>query len=390
MQRRGGGVRSIYLDHHGSTPADPRVIAAMLPHLAGEGAANPHAAEHAAGWAAAEAVEAGRTSVATLVGAAGPEEIVFTSGATEANNLAILGAARAAPPERRRVLVGATEHSAVLGPAFALRDEGFAVELLPVDGFGRLELDALRERLAPDVALVSTMLANNEVGTIGPVAEVAALAAAHGALLHTDAAQAPCAMAIDVDLLGADLLSLSAHKIYGPKGIGALYVRQGTRLRPLLHGGGQEGGMRPGTVPTPLAAGFGEACRILAADGEAERTRVAKLRDRLQTLLLGAVPGARSLGDPAARHPGNLSVLFPNVDADPLVGSLQPTLAVATGAACSSGTLAPSHVLLAMGLPPEAAGSVVRFGLGRSTIEREVDEAARLVSAACNTFRAAA
>ena len=389
MPRRGDGARSINLDHPLSPPASPRVGAATHPLFAGEGAANPHAAEHAAGWGAAEAVEAARASVATLVGAE-PEEIVFTSGATEADNLAVLGGARAALSERRRVLVGATEHSAVLGPALALRDEGFTVELLPVDGLGRLDLSALRERLGPDVALVSAMLVNNEVGTIGPVAEAAALATAHGALMHTDAAQAPCAMAIDVDLLGVDLLSLSAHKIYGPKGIGALYVRRGTRLRPLVYGGGQEGGIRPGTVPTPLVAGFGEACRILAAEGETERAHVAKLRDRLQSLLLDAVPGVRSLGDPAARHPGNLSMLFPTIEADPLVGSLQPMLAVATGAACSSGTLAPSHVLLAMGLTSEEAGSVVRFGLGRDTTEQEVDEAARLVSSACNTLRVAA
>ncbi len=377
--------RLIYLDHHGSTPSDPRVVAAMLPYLA-EGYANPHAAEHAAGWSASEAVEAAREAVAALIGAEA-EEIVFTSGATEADNLAILGAARAAPSSRRRVLVAATEHRAVLASALALTEEGFAVERLPVDGTGRLELSVLADRIGPDVAVVSVMLVNNEVGTIGPVAEVAEVARRHGVVVHTDAAQAPSAVPIDVDALGVDLLSLSAHKACGPKGIGALYVRRGTRLRPLAHGGGQEGGLRPGTVPTPLAVGFGEACRILSAEGAAERGRVGALRDRLQELLLGAVPGARVLGAPEARHPGNLSVLFAGIDADALVGSLQPGLAVATGAACSSGTPSPSHVLLAMGLSRDDAGSVVRFGLGRATVQADVEEAAARVAMACGSLR---
>jgi cysteine desulfurase len=194
-------------------------------------------------------------------------------------------------------------------------------------------------------------------------------------------------MPIDVEALGVDLLSLSAHKACGPKGIGALYVRGGTRLRPLAHGGGQEGGLRPGTVPTPLAVGFGEACRILSAEGAAERGRVRALRDRLQELLLGAVSGARVLGAPEARHPGNLSVLFAGIDADTLGGSLQPGLAVATGAACSSGTPSPSHVLLAMGLSRDDAGSVVRFGLGRATVQADVEEAAARVALAYASLR---
>lgn len=382
----GGNVRrAVYLDHHGSTPTDPRAVAAMLPHFAEE-YANPHAAEHAAGWHAAEVVEAARALVATLIGAE-PEEIIFTSGATEADNLAVLGAARAAPLNKRRVLVSATEHRAVLGPALALRDEGFEVELLPVDQFGRLDPEVVRVHLGSDVALVSIMLVNNEVGTFGPVQEVAALAAEHGALVHTDAAQGPCALPIDVEALGVDLLSLSAHKAYGPKGVGALYVRRGTRLRPLAFGGGQEEGLRPGTVPTPLVVGFAEACRILSTEGAMERARVASLRDRLQELLLTAVPEAQALGAPEARHPGNLSVLFPGCDADALIGSLQPQFAVAAGAACSSGMPSPSHVLLAMGLSHDDAGSVVRFGLGRATVPADVEEAAARVAAAYARLR---
>jgi cysteine desulfurase len=356
----------------------------MLPHLV-EGYANPHAAEHAAGWSAGEAVEAARASIAALVGAE-PDEVILTSGATEADNLAVLGAARAAPPGRRRILVGATEHRAVLGPAFSLEHEGFSVERIPVDAAGRLDLSALCARLGPDVALVSVMLVNNEIGTFGPVPEIAAMAARCGAIVHTDAAQAPCAMPIDVEALGVDLLSLSAHKAGGPKGIGALYIRRGTRLRPLAYGGGQERGLRPGTVPTPLAVGFGEACRILSAEGAAERARVAALRDKLQELLLAAVPRARVLGAPEARHPGNLSMLFDGMDADVLVGSLQPDLAVATGAACSSGMPSPSHVLLAIGLSGEEAASVIRFGLGRGTNEGEVERAACLIAMACRNL----
>lgn len=379
-----GCRRAIYLDHHGSTPTDPRVISAMLPHFV-EGCANPHAAEHAAGWRAGESVEQARALIATLIGAEA-EEVVFTSGATEANNIAVLGAARAASRDRRRILVGSTEHHAVLGPALALVEEGFSVEHLPVDGAGRLDLCAFSERLGPDVALVSVMLVNNEIGTFGPLAEVAALAARHGIPVHADAAQAPCALPIDVEALGVDLLSLSAHKVYGPKGIGALYVRRGTRLRPIAYGGGQEGGLRPGTVPTPLAVGFGEACRILVEEGTAERIRVAVLRDRLQDRLLSAVPKGRALGALDARHPGNLSVLLPGADADALVGSLQPGLAVATGAACSSGTLSPSHVLLAIGLSGDDANSVLRFGLGRATTEQDVEEAAWRVTQAYLQF----
>lgn len=380
------GRRAIYLDHHGSTPADPRVVASMLPYLVEEGYANPHAAEHAAGWQAGEAVEQARTLVAALIEAE-PEEIVFTSGATEADNLAVLGAVRAAPPNRRRILVGATEHRAVLGPASALAEEGFVVERLPVDSAGRLDLCAVAERIGPDVALLSVMLVNNEVGTFGPLVEVAALAARHGVVVHTDAAQAPCALSIDVESLGVDLLSLSAHKAYGPKGIGALYIRRGTRLRPLAHGGGQEGGLRPGTVPTPLAVGFGEACRILVQEGLAERAHVAALRDRLQDALLSAVPEARALGALDARHPGNLSILLPGADSDALIGSLQPGVAVATGAACSSGIPSPSHVLLAMGLSVEDANSVLRFGLGRTTTEQDVEEAASRVAQAWARIR---
>lgn len=388
IMAHGTSTTEVYLDHHGSTSVDPRVMAAMLPFFEREHA-NPHAAEHAAGWRSASAMDDARAGVANLINA-DPDEMVFTSGATEADNLAVLGAARAAPPERRRILVGATEHQAVLGPAFALAAEGFSVELLPVDLNGRLDLDAARALLRPDVAVVSVMLVNNEIGTVGPVAEVARMAAEHGVVVHTDAAQAPCALRIDVGALGVDLLSLSAHKACGPKGIGALYVRRGTRLRPLMHGGGQEGGLRPGTVPTPLAVGFGEACRIISSEGGGERLRVGGLRSRLEALLLDAVPGARVLGDRSSRHPGNLSIRLPGCDAHALLGSLQPRIAATTGSACSSGLPAPSHVLTAIGLGRGQAAEVVRFGVGRGNSMEDVVLAAELVAGAAHRLRRAA
>lgn len=379
----------IYLDHHGSTPVDARVMTAMLPFFERE-YGNPHASDHASGWRSASAIDDARVVVAELIGA-DPDEVVFTSGATEADNLALLGAARAAPAERRRILIGATEHLAVLGPALALAAEGFAVQLLPVDRRGHLDLDAVRALLRPDVAIISVMLVNNEIGTVGPVAEIAAMAAAQGVLVHTDAAQAPCALNLDVATLGVDLLSLSAHKAYGPKGIGALYVRRGTRLHPLMFGGSQEAGLRPGTLPTPLVVGFAEACRIILREGNAERARIRMLRDQMERHLLDNVPGARVLGKGGDRHPGNLSVWFPGCDADALLGALQLRLSAATGSACSSGLPSPSHVLTAIGLSPSQAAEVVRLGIGRGNTLDEVVSAAELIAASAkHLLRAAA
>ena len=258
---------SIYLDNQATTQADPRVVAAMLPFWS-EAFGNPHSVEHSVGWAADEAIERARGCVASAIGAdAG--EVVFTSGATEANNIAILGSARAAAPNRRRIVVSAIEHRCVLAAAAAAAREGFEVVAVPVGPEGLVRMDELAQAVDSRTALVSVMLANNEVGTIQPIADIADLCRSEGALLHTDAAQGLAAMRIDVDALGADLLSLSSHKVYGPMGVGALFVRRGihTRPEPIMHGGGQERGLRPGTLPTPLCIGFGASCRIMEAEG---------------------------------------------------------------------------------------------------------------------------
>ena len=365
----------IYLDHLASTPLDPAVRAAMLPWLEAGAAGNPHS-EHAAGWRAAKAVETAREAVATLIGAR-PAEIVFTSGATEANNLALFGLAESV----EQVIVSAIEHPSVLEPARALSARGLRVEELPVAASGRVDLAALEARLGQGPALVSIMAANNEIGTLQPLAEIAALCRASGALLHSDAAQLLSTQACDVGALGVDLLSLSGHKLYGPAGIGALYLRRGLRLRPRAFGGGQQGGLRPGTLPVALCVGLGEACRLAAARAVEDRRRIARLRERLFARLSGAVPAIRRNSPAEDCLPGCLNVSLPGVDAAELLLAL-PELAVSTGSACSSAEGGPSHVLLAIGRSAEEAHGSLRFGLGRTTSEAELEEAVAQLSAA--------
>ena len=286
----------VYLDHHATTPLDPRVLDAMLPYFT-ERFGNPHSAQHAHGWAAEQAVDAARAQVAALIGAL-PEEIVFTSGATEANNLAIRGAVRAG--DRRHVVTCVTEHPCVLETCRALRGDGFDVTELPVRADGLIDLEEVRSALRPDTALVAIMTANHEIGVLQPLAEIAMLCRERGILLHTDAAQAAGQIPLDVAALGVDLMSLSAHKLYGPKGIGALYVRRGVRLLPLFAGGGQERGLRPGTLPTALCVGFGQACALAQAELAGEAARVRALRDRLYEGLRQALPDLRLNGAAAA------------------------------------------------------------------------------------------
>jgi cysteine desulfurase len=378
VEFRGERLRlPVYLDHHATTPLEPRVLDAMLPFFR-EQFGNPHSAQHAYGWAADAAVEQARAEVAALIGAL-PEEIVFTSGATEANNLAIRGAAVA---ERRHVITCATEHPCVLETCRALRRQGHEVAQLAVQPDGLVDLDQLEETLRPDTTLVSIMTANHEIGVLQPVAAIAGLCRERGILVHSDAAQAAGYVPLDVAALGVDLLSLSAHKLYGPKGIGALYVRRGLRLAPLLTGGGQERGLRPGTLPTPLCVGFGQAC-ALAQDGlAANAARVRSLRDRLYDGLRQALPDLRLNGAAAPRLPNNLNVCLPGVDAEDLLAEL-PELALATGAACASATQEPSFVLRALGLSDEAIAGSIRVGLGRTTTAAEIGFALdRLVDAA--------
>jgi cysteine desulfurase len=368
----------VYLDHHATTPLDPQVLDAMLPYFT-ERFGNPHSAQHAYGWTAEAAIERARAEVAALIGVL-PEDIVFTSGATEANNLAIRGAAHAT--DRRHVLTCATEHPCVLESCRALAHEGFEITELPVRADGLLDRDRLSAALRPNTALVSIMTANHEIGVLQPISEIAKLCQERGILLHTDAAQAAGRIALDVAVLGVDLMSLSAHKLYGPKGIGALYVRRGVRLAPLFAGGGQERGLRPGTLPTPLCVGFGKACALAQEELAAEAARVRALRDRLYEGLRVALPDIRRNGAAAPRLPNNLNLCLPGIDAEDLLAAL-PELALATGAACASATQEPSAVLRALGLSDEAIAGSIRIGLGRTTTANEVEFALdRLIAAA--------
>lgn len=372
------GERLIYLDHMASTPLDPVVRAAMLPWLDAARAGNPHSA-HPAGWRAERAVEAAREQVAALIGAR-PSEIVLTSGATEANNLALLG------PGAARLVVSAVEHPSVLGPAAALRARGVAVETLPVDGDGAVDPDAVDRALAPGGALVSVMAANNEIGTVQPVDAIAAACRRRGALFHCDAVQAVATRAVDVAATPVDLVSLSGHKLYGPQGIGALYVRAGTPIEPLLRGGAQERGRRAGTVPVALAVGLGAASAEALRRRDADARHLAALRERLFAALAAACPEIRrtSPAAPGAAVPGCLAVALPGVDAADLLLDL-PALALSTGSACSTASDAPSHVLRAVGLSPEAIHGSLRFGIGRFTTEAEIDAAAAMVAGALRT-----
>jgi cysteine desulfurase len=358
----------VYLDHHATTPLDPRVLDAMLPYFT-ERFGNPHSAQHAYGWTAEQAVAEARVQIAALIGAL-PEHIVFTSGATEANNLAIRGVAHWTG--RRHLLTCATEHPCVLETCRALGREGFAITELPVPADGLLDLDQLSAALRPDTALVSIMTANHEIGVLQPIAKIAKLCQERGILLHTDAAQAAGRIPLDVAALGVDLMSLSAHKLYGPKGIGALYVRRGVRIAPLFAGGGQERGLRPGTLPTPLCVGFGKACALAQEELAAEAARVRALRDRLYDALRQALPDIRLNGAAEPRLPNNLNFCLPGVDAEDLLSEL-PELALATGAACASATQEPSPVLRAIRLADEDIQGSIRIGLGRTTTAAQIE-----------------
>ena len=375
---------TIYADYQSTTPVDPRVLEKMLPYW-GESFGNPHSNDHAVGWKAAEAVQESLTTVGGLIGA-DPDEIVFTSGATEANNLALFGLARRARLSRRRILVSAIEHKCVLASARALGErEGFTVETIPVDSEGFIRLDVLETMLDDSVLTASVMAVNNEVGTIQDLPAIAELLAQYGVVFHCDAAQAPCAM--DVSRLSecADLVSLSAHKVYGPQGIGALHVRRDLQptIESMIYGGGQQNGLRSGTIPVPLCVGMAAAADIVRVEGAEERSAVGDLRDLFVRLLFdGGV--AAGVNGPAGkrRHPGNANMRFEGLRAEDILWSLQPRLAASTGAACASGIPEPSHVLRALGLSDEQAQSSIRFSFGRYTTEDDVYNGARLVTEA--------
>lgn len=380
----------IYLDNQATTPCDPRVVAAMLPYFT-EHFANPHSVEHALGRAAEARVEEARATVGALIGAAA-NEIVFTSGATESNNLAIRGAAlhaQAMGDPRRRIVTLATEHACVLESVSATAALGFEPVVLGVGADGLLDPAVLAAALAVPTLLVSVMAANNETGTIQDIAAIAAAAHEAGALFHTDAAQAAGKIALDVGAMGIDLLSLSGHKIYGPKGIGALYVRRRPRVRlaPVLAGGGQERGLRPGTLAVPLIVGLAEAARIAAAEMAEEAVRIAALRDDLLHRLQAAIPDLGVNASRSARLPGNLNLTFPGAPAQAVMAAM-PDLCVSTGSACSSAAIEPSYVLAALGLSAEAASCSLRIGVGRFTSRAEIEHAARVLAEAVAAIRA--
>jgi cysteine desulfurase len=368
-------VSFIYLDSNATTPLDPRVAEAMGPFLTG-GYGNP-SSTHAEGRRAKEALEAARAQVAACLGCSAGE-VVFTSGGSESDNLAIRGVVEARGGGH--VVTSAVEHPAVLEVALALEMEGrIRLTIVGVDRRGRVDADEVAAVLRDDTVLVSLMLANNEVGTLQPVAEVAALCRPRGIALHTDAAQAVGKVPVDVAELGVDLLTVAGHKLYAPKGIGALFVREGIEIAPQIRGAGHERGLRAGTESVLLATGLGTACELAGLEVAKERERLASLRDRLQGLLLEAVPGAVVHGDPDYRLPNTLSIAFPGADAAAILDSLADELAASTGAACHAGTATVSHVLQAMGVEPELAAATMRLSVGRLTTADEIERAAELL-----------
>ncbi|HSE63413.1 MAG TPA: IscS subfamily cysteine desulfurase [Thermoanaerobaculia bacterium] len=392
----------IYMDHHATTPVDPRVLEAMMPYFT-RAFGNAASRSHVFGWEAEAAVDEARSQVAAGMNAQ-PREIVFTSGATESDNMAILGVARAYREKGRHVVTAVSEHTAVLDPCHALEREGFDVTFLYPDRTGAIEVGQVRESLRDDTILVTLMLANNEIGTILPLAEIGAACRERGVLFHSDAVQGFGKVPFDVEEMNVDLASVTAHKLYGPKGIGALYVRARkprVRLEPILHGGGHERGLRSGTLNVPGIVGFGKAVEISVAGREDEARRLRLLRRRLSDGILGRVSdvslngpplpeigpdGSLAAGTFERRLPGNLNLAFAGVEGEALLMGLKD-VAVSSGSACTSATLRPSHVLKAIGVPDDLAHASIRFGLGRSNTEEEVDYAVGAVAATVRRLR---
>jgi cysteine desulfurase len=374
-------IDPIYLDHNATTPLLPEVVDAMLPYLR-EHFGNP-SSSHVYGRRARDAVEAARAQVASLIGAA-PSEIVFTSGGTEANNLAIRGTT-ASRPERKQIVTSVIEHPATANPCRLLERRGYDVNWLGVDDTGRVREEDVRQALTERTALVTVMHANNETGTIQPIAEVASVVHEAGALLHTDAAQSVGKVAVQVDALGVDLLSIAGHKVYAPKGVGALYVRAGVALEPVLLGAGHERGLRPGTENVASIVGLGAACEIAAASLAKESARIRALRDELWSLLQAQIPGLAINGHETLRLPNTLNVRFPRVHGSAVLAAA-PGIAASTGSACHEGGESASAVLLAMGHDADDALGSVRLSLGRAMTEEDVRRAAELLVGARKTL----
>ena len=362
----------IYLDYQSTTPCDPRVVEAMLPYF-NERFGNPHSRNHSHGWTAENAVGEARAHIANLIGA-DPRDIVFTSGATESNNLALKGVASFYKDRKRHIITAVTEHKCVLDSCRHLEEEGFDVTYLPVQKDGLIDLKQLQETLRDDTLLVSIMAINNEIGVIQPIKEIGALCRQRGIFFHTDAAQALGKIPLNVDEMNIDLMSLSSHKIYGPKGIGALYVRRKPRVRlnALIHGGGQERGMRSGTLPTPLCVGFGVACQLAGQEMKEEFQRIQSLSDHFYAQLTQALPEVYLNGHPELRYPGNLNISFAGVEGEGLMMGIKD-LSLSSGSACTSASLEPSYVLRALGVSEELAHTSLRIGIGRFTTQDELD-----------------
>jgi cysteine desulfurase len=378
----------IYMDNNATTRTDPRVVEAMLPYFT-ERYGNAASRNHRFGWEAEEAADRAREQIAGLIGA-DAREIVFTSGATESDNLALKGAAAMYRNKGRHLITQATEHHAVHDPARRLEREGFSVTVLPVDRHGRVDPEQVAAALTDQTILVSVMAANNEVGTLQPLGEIGRLCKERGVLLHTDAAQAAGKVPLDVGALGVDLMSLSAHKMYGPKGTGALYVRRRdprVRLEPLFDGGGHERGLRSGTLAVPLIVGFGRACELCRDEMSTEAVRLTELRERLREGIQGQLDDVFLNGHPTERLAGNLNLSFAWVEGEALMMALRD-VAVSSGSACTSASIEPSYVLRALGLDDDLARGSLRFGLGRFTTAEEVDHVIGEVAAAVQRLRA--
>ena len=377
----------IYLDYQATTPMDPRVLEAMMPYFTYK-FGNPHSRSHSYGWEAEEGVEKARAQVAKLIGA-DEKEVIFTSGATESNNLAIRGVAEFYKDRRNHIVTTVTEHKCVLDTCRHLEQQGFDVTYLPVQKNGLVDLEALRAAVTDKTVVVSIMAVNNEIGVIQPLAEIGKICREKKAFFHTDAAQAVGKIPLDVEAMNIDLMSISGHKIYGPKGIGALYVRRKPRVRlvPLIVGGGQERGFRSGTLPTPLCVGLGEAAEIAMKEMDAESKRLAKLQARMLKGLNAKLTDIHVNGDLEHRIPGNLNIGFAYVEGESLMMGIKG-LSVSSGSACTSASLEPSYVLRALGVEEDMAHTSLRIGLGRFTTEQEVDTAVDELVRHVNKLRA--
>jgi cysteine desulfurase len=377
----------IYLDYQATTPMDPRVMEAMIPYFM-EKFGNPHSRSHSFGFEAEEAVEKARAQVANLIGA-DPKEIIFTSGATEANNLAIKGVANFYKAKKNHIITLITEHKCVLDTCRHLQKDGFRVTYLPVQPNGIVDLKLLEESITDQTSLISIMAVHNEIGVIQPLEAIGKICRKHGVFFHTDMAQGFGKIPIDVEKCNIDLASISGHKIYGPKGIGALYIRRRPRIRlvPIINGGGQERGMRSGTNPTPLIVGLGKAAEIAGQEMEKDMTYVRNLHDRLVGAIMKGAKDVYLNGDAKIRWPGNINLSFAYIEGESMILAIKD-LAVSSGSACTSASLEPSYVLRALGLDEEMAHTSIRFGIGRFTTEEEIDYATKLILSKIDQLRA--